>query len=49
MLFEIYKILSFVGELLPSNIESERGFQDTKIYRKCKFQGVWDELEIKMK
>ena len=31
---------------LNINFQSERGFQIIKIYRNCKFQGVWGELKI---
>ena len=31
---------------LNINFHSERGFQNIKIYRNCKFQGVWAELKI---
>ena len=30
------------------NFNSKLVFSDTKIYRKCKFQEVWDELEMKV-
>ena len=51
MLFKKYQNKVFVRTYLLAlniNFNSERVFQDTKICKKSKFQGIWDELETKM-
>ena len=48
--FWIIPIKSFFRDLVALNVnfQGEKVFQNTKIYRKCKFKGVWIELQTKL-
>ena len=37
-------IVCKISDALNMNYDSERDLRDTKIYSKCKFQGIWTKI-----